>query len=336
MPVRFLVVRFSSIGDIVLTTPVIRGIKTQVEEAEVHFVTKKQFYQVVSDNPYIDKIHLLDGNLNSLIETLRNEEIDYIIDLHHNIRSFILKQKLGLISFSFNKINIQKWLRVALKINFLPDKHIVDRYLETCYLFDVQNDMQGLDFFIHPTNEIDTKQISSELSNGYVAIVIGAMHATKQMPDDMLARLCTLVKKPVVLLGGTSDTDKAEQIINLAKKLSISQLIYNACGKFNIQQSASIIKQATVVITHDTGLMHIAAAFKKPIISLWGNTIPEFGMYPYMPGHDHYIFENKRLWCRPCSKIGYKKCPLGHFKCMREISVEKVAETCNKLIEYNS
>lgn len=336
MPVKFLVVRFSSIGDIVLTTPVIRGLKTQVEDAQVHFVTKKSFLSVVANNPYIDKIHLFDNDLNTLIEELRKEDFDYIIDLHHNLRSFLLKRRLGLIAFSFNKINLQKWLRVVLKIDVLPRKHIVDRYLDTCYLFDVENDGKGLDFFIDPANEVELTFLPEPFQKGYVALVIGAQHGTKQMPDERLGKLCANLKYPVIILGGNDSVKKAQEIIRFAQLYSSSNEnippIYDACGKFNLQQSASLVRQAGVVITHDTGLMHIAAAFQKNIISLWGNTIPEFGMYPYVSTDRSYIFETKGLWCRPCSKIGYKKCPLGHFKCMNNIDVLAVAQKCNELM----
>ncbi|HEY9125062.1 MAG TPA: glycosyltransferase family 9 protein [Bacteroidales bacterium] len=328
MKVKFIILRFSSIGDIVLTTPVIRCLKEQVEGAEIHFVTKKKFASVVADNPYIDKIHLLDGKLKSLIEELRQEECDHIIDLHHNLRTYIVKKKLGLFAFSFDKINIQKWLMVQFKINKLPQKHIVDRYLETCRLFDVTNDGKGLDFFINPKNEIEISQLPSFLQNGYIALVIGGMHGTKQMPNAKLAELSNKLNLPVVLLGGPDDSQAAESIINESKNANI----FNACGKYNLQQSASIVKQAKLVIAHDTGLMHIAAAFKKRIISIWGNTIPEFGMYPYVSDENQAIFEVKGLKCRPCSKIGYKKCPKGHHNCMNLIDVNKIAEKANSWI----
>jgi heptosyltransferase-2 len=270
----------------------------------------------------------LDGNLNDLVKKLKAEQLDYIIDLHHNIRSYIIKTRLNLLAFSFDKINLQKWLLTTFKINRLPNKHIVDRYLETCYLFDVENDKKGLDFFISSENEVDIKTFPEPFKNGYVAIVIGAKHNTKKMPLLQLAVLCKKISCPVVLLGGKEDKDNATMIINLSGKADIS----NACGMYNIQESASIVKQSSVVITHDTGLMHIAAALKKKIISIWGNTIPEFGMYPYMPGYEHYMFEVKGLRCRPCSKLGYSKCPKKHFDCMELQPIDKIADSCNKML----
>jgi ADP-heptose:LPS heptosyltransferase len=325
--VKFLIIRFSSIGDIVLTTPVIRCIKQQVEDAEVHFVTKKQFASVVNANPYIDKLHILDNNLNDLINELKFEHFDHIIDLHHNLRTLRLKSKLKVPDFSFNKINIEKWLITSfLKIDRLPKNHIVDRYLDTVKLFDIQNDGAGLDFFILPENEVLLNQLPAEFQNGYIALVIGAKHATKQMPDEKLGELCRLINLPVVLMGGKDDKERGDKIAEIA-----GSNVFNSCGNFNIQQSASLVKQASLVISHDTGLMHIAAAFKKKIISIWGNTIPEFGMYPYVSNDLNYTFEAKGLKCRPCSKIGYDKCPKKHFKCMNQIPITDIAEKAKQL-----
>ena len=328
MKVKFLIIRFSSIGDIVLTTPVIRCIKEQVEEAEIHYVTKKQFASILTPNKYIDKVHVLDGSLNPLIKELKNESFDYIIDLHHNLRSLIIKLRLRRLAFSFEKLNYEKWLMVQFKKNKLPSSHIVDRYLSTCSLFDIQNDNKGLDFFIELKNEVAIASLPEAFGMGYVALVIGAKHATKQMPDEKISELCKQIKHPIILLGGTEDKNKAELIIKMSTKADI----FNACGKFNLQQSASLVKQANVVITHDTGLMHIAAAFKQKIISIWGNTIPEFGMYPYLPGIKHTMFEIKKLACRPCSKIGFNECPKKHFNCMQQQNINEIARVCNEMV----
>jgi ADP-heptose:LPS heptosyltransferase len=325
MRVKFLIIRFSSIGDIVLTTPVIRCLKEQVEGAEIHYVTKKQFLSVVEGNPNIHKIHLLDKNLNVLIKELRSEGFDYIIDLHNNLRTSIIKFRLRRLAFSFNKLNYEKWLMVYFKKNKLPNVHIVDRYLETCKLFDVINDHKGLDFYIEQKNEVDLNLLPPEYAAGYVALVIGAKHFTKQLPENKIVELCNLINKPVVILGGPEDKAKAERIIEKTDK----QSLFNACGKFNLQQSASLVKQADLVISHDTGLMHIAAAFKQKIISIWGNTIPEFGMYPYVSKEKNLIFEVKDLPCRPCSKIGFNECPKKHFNCINQQDMKAIAEICN-------
>jgi len=330
-PVKFLIIRFSSIGDIVLTTPVIRCLRQQVEGAEIHFLTKKMYLPVIEANPYIHKIHTLEDSLPAVINMLLDEGIDYIIDLHHNLRSSMVKLRLRLLSFSVNKIDLEKWLLVNLKINRLPHLHIVDRYLETTILFDIYNDGKGLDYFIPSVDEVDLASLPETFSEGYIAIVTGARHATKQLPAEKIIRLCNEINKPMVLLGGPGDRETAEHIKKHARGI-----IMNACGQYNLNQSASLIRQSRVVITPDTGLMHIAAAFNKIIISLWGNTIPEFGMYPYMPDPGSYIFEIKGLRCRPCSKIGFNKCPRKHFRCMNDLDEIQIADKALSLFGHTN
>ena len=324
--VKFLIIRFSSIGDIVLTTPVLRCIKSQVEDAEIHYLTKKAFENILSPNPYIDKLYLLDGSLNELIPQLKSADFDYIIDLHHNLRSSIVKHRVRAVSFSFYKANFEKWLMVNFKINRLPKVPIVDRYLDTVSLFDIKNDENGLDFFIDQKDEVDVKLLPESFQNGYVGFVIGAKHATKKMPKEKIVQIVKSAGLPVVLLGGKEDLKEAMFIQEQA-----GENCFNACGKFNLGQSASLVRQARIIITHDTGLMHIAAAFRKKIISIWGNTIPEFGMYPYLPDTQSKFFEVKGLKCRPCSKIGYQKCPKGHFDCMNKIDVKEIANLAKTL-----
>ena len=322
--VKFLVIRFSSIGDIVLTSPVVRILKTQVEDAEVHFLTKPEYKSLVDNNIYIDKVHILNSKFSKTIEELKYEFFDYIIDLHNNLRTKRVKSALKLVSFSFNKLNIEKWRYVNFKHNILPDISIVDRCLETIKLFETKNDNKGLDFFILTKDEIDVKELNL-VKNTYAVIVVGAKLFTKQIPSEKIIDLCNNINFPIVLLGGKEDIEKAEIITK-----SVNTKIINVCGKYNINQSASIIKQSNFVITADTGLMHIASAFKKDIISIWGNTVPEFGMYPYMPGEKSKIFEVKNLKCRPCSKIGFSKCPKKHFKCMNDINNIEIIEYINQ------
>lgn len=319
--VKFLIIRFSSIGDIVLTTPVIRGLKQQVDEAEVHFLTKPQFASLMSENPYIDKLLTLKDPISETLKEIESEDYDYIIDLHHNLRTSILKRKTGIMAFSFDKLNFKKWLLVNLKINRLPDVHIVDRYLDTVKHFDVQDDGLGLDYFIPATEEVVPEQMHAAFKGKYMVAVVGANHFTKQIPADKMVNIINQSGIPVCMVGGK---DVLEQSLLIEQNLKVPFL--NTVGKISLHQSASFIRQSAVVLTPDTGMMHIAAAFKKNILSLWGNTVPELGMYPYRAGALSKQFEVKGLRCRPCSKIGYKKCPKGHFKCMNLISQDEVVE----------
>jgi ADP-heptose:LPS heptosyltransferase len=327
---KFLVVRFSSIGDIVLTTPVMRCLATQLVGAEVHMVTKAGFKATLQHNPHIKKLHLLNNNWGALIQQLKSEHFDAIVDLHHNLRTANLKWALGVKSYAFDKLNWQKFLFTNFKINRLPRVHIVDRYLNTVAAFGVKNDGCGLDYFIGNEDEVPIEILPAPHRNGYIALVIGAALATKQLPLHQLQTLCRLLlPHPLVLLGGPNDAENGTKLAQID-----TQLIFNACGKFKLNQSASLVKQASLVITHDTGLMHIAAAYNKPILSIWGNTTPIFGMYPYYAAASaaaHRVFEVENLRCRPCSKIGYKACPQKHFNCMQMQPIEEIAKTAASL-----
>jgi ADP-heptose:LPS heptosyltransferase len=322
MKKKILILRFSSIGDIVLTTPVPRVLKTQLKDVEVHFCTRKAYAGILQENPYIDKLMLLNDSLNDLIRQLKNEQYDLIIDLHHNLRTLIIKKRLGVKAYSFNKLNFQKWVYVNFKRNILPNVHIVDRYLDTIKPLGVTNDFKGLDYFIPNKDKVDLEWLPEEFRKEYVALVVGAKYATKQLPIKKIIQLAHMINKPVVVLGGKEDVkigETLEEFFRVENEFTKTK-IFNGCGKFNLNQSASLLKQANYVFTHDTGLMHIAAAFKKQIFSIWGNTTPHFGMYPYLTKFT--IFENNKIDCRPCTKIGYKKCPKGHFKCMNDLNFD--------------
>jgi ADP-heptose:LPS heptosyltransferase len=326
---KFLIVRFSSIGDIVLTTPVVRCLKQQVPGAEVHFLTKASFRSIVEHNPHIDKVHLLAHSWELMIEELKQEDYDYIIDLHHNVKTLKLKRELGVKSQSFYKLNIQKFIYTSVKINLLPKVHIVDRYMDTVKSFGVKNDGAGLDYFIGEKELTKREDIPGSHAAGYVACVIGAALGTKRWPVEKWKSFCENLNHPIILLGGREDAANGSMIAAVD-----DVKIYNACGKFSLNESSDLVRKAKVVITNDTGLMHVAAAFKRPIVSLWGNTVPAFGMYPYYGDNNRSqyfdIFEINKLWCRPCSKIGYEKCPLGHFKCMKNIDVSAVVAATQK------
>jgi heptosyltransferase-2 len=328
---KFLIIRFSSIGDIVLTTPVVRCLKQQLPLAEIHYLTKKSYRNIIDNNPYVDKVHELNDDWDAMIAELKKERFDYIIDLHHNLRTLRIKRALKKVpSFSFDKLNVEKWLLTALKINKLPNVHIVDRYLATLQVFGVVNDGKGLDYFIPAKDEVPVDHLPMSHHAGYIAIVIGAALETKKLPAEKLKELCNSVKHPIILLGGAEDRNDGDEISSIDEVK-----IYNACGKFNLNESADLIKKAKLVVTHDTGLMHIAAAFKKPVISIWGNTVPAFGMSAYY-GNAKVTdnrFEVAELSCRPCSKIGYHKCPKGHFKCMLQQDITAINKTIAGLIK---
>lgn len=319
---KILIIRFSSIGDIVLTTPVIRCLKEQMPEIEIHYLTKKQFIPVVQSNPYIHRIHLFKDNFQELIPKLKAEQFDHIVDLHKNFRSHYIRYKLGIPATTFPKLNIRKWLITNFHIDRLPKVHIVDRYFRAVKKFGVKNDGKGLDYFLLDSEKVDMQKQFPELPSSFIAIAIGAKHVTKIFPSHRVAALCDLLLLPVILLGGKEDMARGEMIRKASRRP-----VVNACGLLPLNGSASVLAQSALIITNDTGLMHIGAALKKPVISIWGSTIPGFGMYPYFPEGLKQLsasIEVKGLSCRPCSKLGYDVCPKGHFDCMEKINIEEI------------
>lgn len=332
---KVLVIRFSSIGDIVLTTPVVRCLKKQLPQAQVHYLTKLSHNSLLLHNPYIDRLWYLHTDLQQVIEELKKEKFDCIIDLHHNLRTLQVKRALKVKkTYSFPKLNVQKWLLTNLKINLMPDKSIVERYFETVKPLRVTNDNLGLDYFLPPEQRLTNVDIPMSHWGGYIGCVIGGSMNTKKLPIEQWKKFCQLSPYPVMLLGGPDDMYEGGKIAEIDPVK-----IYNSCGKFNISESAELVKMAKVIVSNDTGLMHVAAAYQKPIVSLWGNTSPDMGMFPYYgynglkqrAAPQSVIVENTKLGCHPCSKIGYDKCPKGHFKCMNELDMSLVVKQAASL-----
>lgn len=323
---KVLVVRFSSIGDILLTSPVLRCLKQQVPGAEVHFLTKQAFAPLVAHSPYVDRVHVLQDRLGPVLRELRKERFGLVADLHRNVRTWRVKLALGAASRSFPKLNREKWMLVNLKIDKLPRVHIVDRYLSTVAHLGVKNDGQGLDLFIPPDQEVDMARLPASHRGGYIALCIGAGHFTKRLPRHKLIELAGKLHGPLAIIGGTEDQATGRAIAD-----AVGARAFDATGRFGLLGSASLIKQARSVIAHDSAAMHIASAFNKPLVSVWGNTVPQFGMGPYLPQHPEraYISEVKGLPCRPCSKIGHDRCPRGHFRCMEKQDLDAMAAWSN-------
>lgn len=313
---KLLIIRFSSIGDVVLTTPIIRAIAQQTD-FEVHFLTKARFASVLHHNPHITKVYTIEKEVDEVLIHLKKEQYSYLIDLHKNLRSFRLRRMLGIPTYHFPKYNIEKWLLVNFKVNKLPDSHIVDRYFRAVAPLEIKKDEKGLDYFLGAEDQVAIP--TSMQKEGYLVFVLGAAHYTKQIPLTLLQEIISKLKQPILLVGGPDERDKGESLAQ-----SFHKRVKNYAGQLTIGQSAYVLSSARAVLTPDTGMMHIAAAFQRPTVVIWGNTVPALGMYPYRTKHENLEVSN--LSCRPCDKIGKKQCPKGHFKCMKNQSAEEIIE----------
>jgi len=288
--------------------------------AEIHFLTKTRFLGLVEHNPQISKIYTFEKSLSGVIQQLDAEKYDLVVDLHHNLRTFWIKLRLGRPALSFDKLNLRKWLYVNLKWkSVMPDIHITERYLQTVQPIGVADDGKGLEYFPCDCESVSNTDLPDFLhQQPFIALSIGGTHQTKKMPVQLWIRLVSFLPIPAIIVGGKEDFEAGRLIENGA--LAAGKRVWNACGQFTIGGSAHLLKKSSVVITHDTGMMHIAAAFQKPVVAIWGNTTPQLGMYPFrVPYHN---LEVKDLECRPCSKIGFERCPKGHFRCMHLQNVE--------------
>lgn len=320
---KILVIRFSSIGDIVLASPVFRCIKKQLEGAELHFVTKTSFKMVTASNPYIDRFFYLDNNLDELINLLKQEQYDYVIDLHRNIRSRQIVRALKRTSYTIDKLSWQKFLLTEFSFNVMPGKHITQRSLDAVAALGVKDDGAGLDYFIPEADKVYAQDLPTSHAAGFIAFVIGANHATKKMPVEKWQELCRLVQHPIVLLGGKTEMEEGARIASVDPVK-----VYNACGKFNLNESADIVRQAKLVVSHDTGLQYIACALQKPVLAIWGGTSPKLDVEPYYGSRStKNLHENicLNLSCQPCSKYGTATCPMEHFNCLRQLDMTVLA-----------
>jgi ADP-heptose:LPS heptosyltransferase len=328
---KLLIIRFSSIGDIVLVTPVIRAIKNQIKDVELHFLTKERNALIIANDPYIDKIYTFKVSTKEIIKELKHEHFTHIVDLQKNMRSLSLALRLHTTYSTFPKLNIRKWFFTNFKLNFLSPLHVIDRYFVAVKKLGVQNDGSGAKYHLVEEDFNSVENLPDNYDNGYVAVACGSMHATKQIPKDIIIKICEEINLPVILLGDKSDRTKALEI-----EKTVGVKVFNVCGALNISQTAAIIAKARLMITADTGLMHIAAALERNIIAVWGNTCREFGMYAYKPENADFEvvdFEVKNLKCRPCSKLGYRQCPKHHFKCMRNQDVKAIINCANAIVQ---
>ena len=319
---KVLVIRFSSMGDIIYTTPVVRCLKKQLPGAEVHFLTKPAFKYIYDNNPYIDKLLLLKPTLAETIKDIKAERYDYIIDLHNNLRTALIKLNIRAKSSTYKKQRVRKWLSLKFNLKIVPPIHLVERYMQAVAFLGVKNDGAPIDYYIKAGHQLNKLLPPSHQTN-YVAFIIGATHFTKRMPNKKIISICKGLNLPVVLLGGNDVRANGDEI---ASKTSN---VYNACGLTTLDESVFLVSKANSIIGFDTGLTHIAEAFDKPIASVWGGTIPGLlGVQPYKV--KQALVAGIDLPCRPCSKFGLEKCPLGHFKCMNDMPENIITGFINK------
>ncbi len=318
---KLAVIRLSSLGDVLLTTPLIRSIKKKYPDIQIEFILKEQYKDLLLYNPYLSKLYLYktdDYNYKILfLNELKKQYYDMVIDLQKNLRSGEITGALKAETAVFNKRTFDKFLLVKFKINRLKNSpQMPVRYAESLDDFILDDD--GLDLFL-------PSEIPSLLPAGssYIGVAPGSKHFTKMWPKEYFIELGSKLAGggyQVVLFGGAADK-------NICMEISASvKGAINLCNDNKLFLTAADMKKCRALVCNDSGLMHVGCALKVPVLAIFGSTVKEFGFGPYK--NKSIVIENKSLTCRPCSHIGRSSCPKRHFKCMLEI---KPAEVLNKL-----
>lgn len=317
---NILVIRFSSIGDIILTTPIIRCLKSQIN-AEIDFLTKSSYKNIIISNPNIREVHTTSES-SKTIEALRSRHYDFIIDLQNNFRSFKIRLLLGVKSYTFPKYNFRRYLLIYFGLNLLND-HIVERYFKSVEKLNVYNDNNGLDYFISSK----MSKIDFNTEQDYICWCIGGTYEQKKLSALQIKNVISKIKLPIIFIGGKSEKKISVQIIDSIKKDNV----FNLCGETSIDQSAYLMKNSKLILTNDTGMMHIASVFSTPIISFWGCTKPSLGFSPY-PSNIKSKNIISSLSKRPCSKHG-QYCRFQRSGCIKEIDENVIVNSVEKLLK---
>jgi len=313
---RILIIRLSSLGDILLTTPFVRAIKTQFPHIKIDMLIRDEYEDVIKLNPYISNKFLFKKNgksNNALLEQLRSNNYELIIDLQNNLRSKKVVSSLKTKSVKFDKRSFDKFLLVNFKINKLKEApQIPVRYSNT--IQNLKLDNQGLDLFTD-------KSANAELNgkNNLIGFCPGARHFTKRWPKEYFIELGNKLTQDgytIVLFGGKIDKEICTELVD-----KISGAI-NLSNNDELLQTAADMKLCKAVVCNDSGLMHTASAAGTKVITIFGSTVKEFGFTPY--NCSNLILENNSLTCRPCSHIGRSDCPKKHFDCMKSINPDFV------------
>lgn len=340
VPNKILIIRLSSIGDVLLTTPVIRLLKKRFPECQIDFLIKKEFAELLAHHPNIFHLYCYDKNsdvntLTKIRKMIRDQQYDLIVDLHKNFRSYCLTACSGARDIvRYKKDFIRRFLLVKFKLNFyraiIP---IYQRFINALKRYEITYDGDGLDIFIDQQAERRINEKYSNFLNNSSGIVIGiapgAKHATKQWTSEGFSAVINFFinnKKAKVMIFGS----KQDQFVVDRFSVEQPQLILNTCGKLSLLETAALMSRCDLLLTNDSGLMHLASAIKKKVVAIFGSTTEELGFFPYAT--EHIVVQNSNLKCRPCSHIGRKKCPKEHFKCMKEITAEQVISAIEGLL----
>ena len=337
---KILIIRLSSIGDIILTTPLLRSTREKFPLAQIDYLTKKEFTDILKNSREIDHLIEFDKNtgftgLKALKKKIRSEKYDLLIDLHNNLRSNYLKFNSGIrFKTTYSKKLLERFMLVKFGRNIYKElKQVYLRYFESVKRFDIQYDHKGTEVVVSEDNTTKIKEILRndhfDFEKSLIVICPGASYSNKRWIAEgygVVAGYFYHKKNAfIAFAGGKQDTEICWQIID---KFDLKAVNY--AGRFSLAESASLLKEASLVITNDTGMMHLSQAVKTPVVAIFGPTTQELGFFP-IPENSKVV-END-LKCRPCTFKGLNYCPEKHFNCMKGIRPVDVIKEAENLLE---
>ncbi len=325
---KILVVRFSSIGDVIITTPILKSLRGRYPEAQIDYLTKHQFVCLIQHNPDLD--HAIGYNpavmsLKSLKKQLQAEGYDLLIDLHNSLRTRYLRVGLASTTMVYGKPYLRRWLLTRFGVNLLRHaKPIYQRYYQACSGLGLQ---EHCNYFVH-FSSCDAQSVANYTSGKKpILISLSAAHATKKWSVENFAQLIDkLPDEQIIILGGEKEKQEADDL----KKLCVnSDKIIDLSGELNLLQTAALMKNAKLLLCHDSGLLHLAQSQLLPCVAIFGCTTRDLGFFPI---RDNCQVVQVELSCRPCTAKGLPDCPRGHFNCMRQIMPDMVLHEVKKLL----
>lgn len=343
---KTLIVRFSSVGDIVLSSLLVRVFRQRFPQAQIDYLVKSEFAELVRYNPHVSRVREFPQNgrfadLADFRRRILNEKYDLIIDLHDSLRSRYICAGAPRV-VRVRKRKIARFILVRSKWDvyelFGGAPSVAERYLETVRPFGVTDDGKGLELFVPADTggRIADLLNDSARSGGMIGICPSARHNTKMWLKEGFAETASTLalkyNRPIVLFGSLEDQSRCREIEGLVRQRSTNIQVVNLSGKHSLTETAAAMDHCSIVITNDSGLMHIAAARKRKVVAIFGSTVREFGFAPF--GTESVVVENDSLWCRPCTHIGRAACPKGHFECMKDITASQVIASAQKLLEH--
>ncbi|MGF6907555.1 glycosyltransferase family 9 protein [Fusobacterium sp. PH5-44] len=320
---KILIIRLSSIGDVILTTPIIKAFKEKYPDSQIDFLVLSQFKDAISGNPLINNIYLFDKEKNDgykkikeFSKELKKESYDYIFDLHNKFRSKIIRKNIGVKTYIYKKRKMWKSLLVKMHlIKYKVDNTIIKNYYGAFNDFDLDYKGEKLDFFFE---NFDLKKVESY--KGYGVISPGASKNTKKWPaeyyGELAKKLFIKYGKPIVIIGGKEDIESAKIIKEIAK-----EGVIDLTGQLSLKESGALLSQSKFLVCNDSAPFHISRSYSIINFVIFGPTSPE--MFDFNES-DNLIFAQEK--CSPCSLHGDKSCPKGHFKCMMNIKPETIFE----------